>query len=73
VVDKHVHGTDNGEPEVRFIAHLHGSAGVSPTSDGYAEAWVTPTGVTGATPPGTRPTTVGGTQTHTYRNSQDAA
>jgi spore coat protein A len=73
VVDQHVHGTDANEPEVRFIAHLHGSAGVSPESDGYAEAWVTPTGVTGATPPGTRPLTVGGTQTHTYRNSQDAA
>lgn len=73
VVDKHVHGTDAGEPEVRFIAHLHGSAGVSPDSDGYAEAWVTPTGETGDTPPGTRPITVGGTQTHTYLNAQDAA
>lgn len=73
VVDHHVHGTDTGEPEVRFIAHLHGAAGVSPDSDGYAEAWVTPNGGTGDTPPGTRPTTVGGTQTHTYPNAQDAA
>ena len=43
VVDKHVHGTDAGEPEVRFIAHLHGAKGVSPDSDGYAESWSTPT------------------------------
>jgi spore coat protein A len=73
VVDKHVHGTDLGEPEVRFIAHLHGMEGVAPNFDGYAEAWVTPAGGTGDTPTGTRPITVGGTQTHTYPNTQDAA
>jgi hypothetical protein len=37
VVDLHVHGTDGNppEPQVRFIAHLHGARGVAPTSDGY--------------------------------------
>jgi spore coat protein A len=73
VQDLHVHGTDASEPQIRFIAHLHGMDGVSPDSDGYAEAWVTPNGVTGPTPLGTRPITVGGTQTHHYPNSQDAA
>jgi spore coat protein A len=85
VVDKHVHGTDTTmvppgpEPEVRFIAHLHGAEGVSPNSDGYAEAWVTPNGGTfeslgfGTLPPGTLPNTSGGRQTHTYPNTQDAA
>ena len=46
VVDKAVHGTDAGEPEARFIAHLHGGKNVADTSDGYSEAWVTPTGTT---------------------------
>jgi spore coat protein A, manganese oxidase len=73
VVDLHVHGTDLGEPQVRFIAHLHGSAGVSPDSDGYAEAWVTPDGVIGDTPRGTRPITHDATQKHMYRNAQGAA
>jgi spore coat protein A, manganese oxidase len=73
VVDKHVHGTDAGEPEVRFIAHLHGSAGVSPESDGYAESWSTPTARV-AHGTGPAPRNVGpGRWRHTYRNSQDAA
>jgi spore coat protein A, manganese oxidase len=49
VVDKHVHGTDKGEPEVRFIAHKHGNIGVDEKSDGYSESWVTPDGKTIAT------------------------
>jgi spore coat protein A len=49
VVDKHVHGTDKGEPEVRFIAHKHGNVGVDEKSDGYSESWVTPDGKTIAT------------------------
>src|SRR5262245_55412192 len=73
VGDLHVHGTDNGEPQVRFIAHLHGAVGIAPTSDGYAEAWVTPTGTTGTTPPNTRPPTSGAVQTHSYPNAQQAA
>jgi spore coat protein A len=73
VVDKHIHGTEMGEPEVRFIAHLHGAKGVTPASDGYAEAWVTPGGVTGTTPAGTLPETSGGTQKHTYPNEQTAS
>ena len=73
VIDKNLHGTDMGEPEVRFIAHLHGAKGVKPDADGYAEAWVTPDGGTGNTPQGTRPPTSGGTQTHTYPNAQTAS
>src|SRR4029450_8229462 len=66
VVDKHVHGTDAGEAEVRFIAHLHGSAGVSPDYDGYAESWSTPT-ATHANGDGPAPDTRGpGRWRHTY-------
>jgi spore coat protein A len=79
VIDFHVHGTDGNppEPQVRFIAHLHGGKGVAQDSDGYAEAWVTPNG-TRATfppgfPPGTSPVTIGGTQTHHYPNEQTAS
>ena len=78
VVDKHLHGTDNSEPEVRFIAHKHGSVGVGPGSDGYAEFWITPGGTQNTptpTPPGPSvvPTKVGtaGNQ-HLYPNAQGA-
>jgi spore coat protein A, manganese oxidase len=73
VVDRHLHGTDLNEPEVRFIAHLHGAKGIAQDSDGYAEAWVTPNGFQGTFPPGTSPVTVGGTQQHTYPNAQTAS
>jgi spore coat protein A len=73
IVDLHVHGTDAGEPQVRFIAHLHGGKGVAQNSDGYAEAWVTPTGGQGTFPAGTDPITVGGTQKHHYPNLQSAS
>jgi spore coat protein A len=73
VVDKHVHGTDANEPEVRFIAHLHGAEGVSPESDGYAESWSTPT-ATAANGAGPAPVNVGaGIWRHTYPNAQGAA
>ena len=73
VVDKHVHGTDLGETEVRFIAHLHGAKGVSPGSDGYAESWSTPTS-TVANGTGPAPFNVGaGKWRHTYPNAQDAS
>lgn len=78
VVDKHVHGTDAGEPEVRFIAHLHGGKAIKPQYDGYAEAWVTPDGVqnipteNGSPIPNVVPDQFGGTQTHTYQNDQTA-
>ncbi|HSE68099.1 MAG TPA: twin-arginine translocation signal domain-containing protein, partial [Gemmatimonadales bacterium] len=73
VVDKHVHGTDASEPEVRFIAHLHGSAGVSPRYDGYAESWSTPT-ATVANGTGPAPDNVAaGVWSHSYSNAQDAA
>jgi spore coat protein A len=45
-IDRHVHGTEMGEPDVRTIVHLHGGKNVGPASDGYAEAWVTPDGNT---------------------------
>ncbi|MCF6157655.1 MAG: multicopper oxidase family protein [wastewater metagenome] len=45
-VDEHVHGTEDGEPDVRTVVHLHGGKNVEPESDGYPEAWVTPDGKT---------------------------
>ncbi|MGA7953434.1 MAG: multicopper oxidase domain-containing protein [Gloeobacterales cyanobacterium] len=81
VVDKHVHGTEMSEPEVRFIAHLHGAKGVGPGSDGYAESWVTPSGTQNTlspAPPG--PSVVppqgapgSGSHQHTYPNAQTAS
>jgi spore coat protein A, manganese oxidase len=49
VVDKHLHGTEMREPEVRFVAHKHGNVGIDQKSDGYSESWVTPDGKTAAT------------------------
>jgi len=74
VVDLHVHGTENNEPEVRFIAHLHGMERVDPKSDGYSENWVTPTGAQSMPPPpaATNPPTVNAVQTHTYLNNEQA-
>ena len=62
IVDKYLHGTDLNEPEVRFIAHLHGAKGVSPESDGYAESWSTPT-ATVAHGSGPSPLNAGSTST----------
>jgi spore coat protein A, manganese oxidase len=45
-IDKHLHGTEMGEPDVRTVVHLHGGKNVGPESDGYPEAWVTPDGRT---------------------------
>ena len=39
-VDKTLHGTDKGEPEVRTVVHLHG-AHTKPQFDGYPEDWYT--------------------------------
>jgi spore coat protein A, manganese oxidase len=39
--DTTIHGADMGEPRVRTVVHLHG-AKVLPDSDGYPEAWFTP-------------------------------
>lgn len=76
VVDKEVHGTDMGEPEVRFIAHKHGSVGVTPASDGYAESWITrggnqnDPGVPGPSVIAESPST--GAHEHEYPNDQGA-
>ena len=52
-IDPTIHGCEQGVPEVRTIAHVHG-AQVLPESDGYPDSWVTPDGkfgaVTGANP-----------------------
>ena len=37
-VDKTLHGTMDGEPEVKTVVHLHG-AHTKPQSDGYPEDW----------------------------------
>ncbi len=76
VVDLHVHGTDMGEPQVRFIAHLHGGAEVAPNSDGYSEAWVTPDGTQNLpTATGTIPDSglVPGAHLHHYPNAHGAS
>ena len=39
-VDKTLHGTNKGEPEVRTVVHLHG-AHTKPQFDGYPEDWYT--------------------------------
>lgn len=64
VIDKHVHGTDMSEPEVRFIAHLHGGKNIDEDSDGYSEAWVTPGGETDTDSP------VDNQAMLTYKNDQ---
>jgi spore coat protein A, manganese oxidase len=45
-IDTTIHGAEEGLPEVRTVAHVHG-AQVLPESDGYPEAWITPDGKTG--------------------------
>ena len=39
-IDITLHGTDNGEPEVRTVVHLHG-AHTKPQFDGFPEDWYT--------------------------------
>lgn len=39
-LDRTLHGTGHGMPEVRTVVHLHGSE-VEPNSDGHPEAWFT--------------------------------
>jgi len=74
VVDFHVHGTDLGEPEVRFIAHLHGAEGVTADSDGYTESWSTPTATVANGLGLPHPVNVGpGQWKHTYPNAQTAS
>lgn len=72
IVDQCLHGTDLGEPEVRFIAHLHGAKGIKPDDDGYAESWSRPTD-TLAHGSGPSPLNDGpGRWKHAYPNAQDA-
>lgn len=40
-VDRRLHGADGENPEVRTVAHVHGSK-VPPESDGYPERWISP-------------------------------
>jgi len=55
-IDHHIHGAERDKPEVRTVAHVHG-ARVSPSSDGYPEAWFAP----------------GRSAVSHYPNAQDAA
>lgn len=68
VIDTTVHGASNGEPQRRFIAHLHGGEGVQPQYDGYPDSWITPSGTQGPTPVPLE--LVGGKVRHTYPNTQ---
>ncbi|MEQ1558586.1 MAG: multicopper oxidase domain-containing protein [Methyloglobulus sp.] len=43
-VDKTIHGTMMGEPDIRSVVHLHGNRIVDQASDGFPEAWISPTG-----------------------------
>jgi spore coat protein A len=47
-IDHSLHGAEEGLPESRTVAHLHG-AQVMPDSDGYPESWFTADGKTGPT------------------------
>jgi spore coat protein A, manganese oxidase len=71
VIDTTVHGASNGEPQRRFIAHLHGGEGTAPQYDGYPESWITPNGVQGPTPVPLE--LVGGKVKHVYSNAQPGA
>ncbi len=46
-VDHSIHGAMAHEPDIRSIAHVHGVKSVNQNSDGYPEAWASPTGQTG--------------------------
>lgn len=46
-VDESIHGTMAGEPHIRSVVHLHGFKQVDQKSDGFPEAWKSPTGETG--------------------------
>ena len=36
-----------GEPDIRSVAHIHGTKNVNQISDGYPEGWISPNGKTG--------------------------
>jgi spore coat protein A, manganese oxidase len=46
-VDHSIHGATDGEPDIRSVVHLHGFKQVVQNSDGYPEAWKSPSGATG--------------------------
>jgi spore coat protein A, manganese oxidase len=45
-VDHSIHGAMDGEPDIRSVVHLHGFKKVNEDSDGYPEAWKSPSGKT---------------------------
>lgn len=47
-IDHTLHGAEEGLPETRSVAHLHG-AQVLPESDGYPDSWISSDGKTGPT------------------------
>lgn len=69
-VDHSIHGANAGEPDIRSIAHLHGSRVIEEKSDGYPEAWSTPSGAIGA--PMTTPTSLYNAAPFNYSNQQEA-
>ncbi|MFI3138276.1 MAG: multicopper oxidase domain-containing protein [Methylococcaceae bacterium] len=46
-VDHSIHGAMAGEPDIRSVAHIHGTKNVNQISDGYPEGWISPNGKTG--------------------------
>ncbi len=44
-VDHSIHGAMAGEPDIRSVAHIHGTKNVNQISDGYPEGWISPNGI----------------------------
>jgi spore coat protein A len=65
-VDTRVHGAESDRPAVRTVVHVHG-ADTAPESDGYPDAWASPSGVTDTASP------VGYRGTKEYPNDQEPA
>ncbi|NOT85727.1 MAG: multicopper oxidase domain-containing protein, partial [Methylococcaceae bacterium] len=71
-VDSSIHGAMAGEPEIRSIAHLHGIQYINQNSDGYPEAWISPSGKNGGQFNVTSPTVPVNLNPNDYGNNQEA-
>jgi spore coat protein A, manganese oxidase len=59
------------EPDIRSVGHLHGASPINENSDGYPEAWHSPTGVNG-TPMSANPPVAYNSNPFDYLNRQEA-